>query len=59
MQNISKYSNIQSFGSHVRNGFKNFSINQKLRNLYDFYEDFIGVKEVRKTQEAVLKVWFK
>ncbi|CAG2106755.1 unnamed protein product [Medioppia subpectinata] len=55
MQNIPKPSTIQSFAYHMRNRYQNFSFNQKLKNLYDFYEDFIGVKEVRKTQEAVLK----
>ena len=29
---------------------------RRVKNIFDFYEDFIGVKEVRKTQEEVLQV---
>ena len=52
MSKILKLTNRLSFGNNLRN----FSINERIRKWYDFYEDFIGVKEVRKTQEAVLKV---
>ncbi|XP_054159545.1 mitochondrial potassium channel-like [Oppia nitens] len=47
-------SNIQSLGRHLKPNFS-FSLNQKFKKWFDIYEDFIGVKEVRKTQEAVLK----
>lgn len=45
------------FRNYLKNRLKNSFINNKYKKGIDFYEDFIGLKEVRKTQENVLKVY--
>jgi hypothetical protein len=46
---------LSLFRNYTKNRLKN-SLNNKYKKVIDFYEDFIGLKEVRKTQENVLKV---
>lgn len=51
------YSNSLSiFRHYLRNRLTNSSVNDRIKKVFDFYEDFIGIKEVRKTQESVLNV---
>ena len=36
--------------------FTNLSLNENVKKAIDFYEEALGIKEVKKTQESVLKV---
>jgi len=47
---------LQLFRNFFRNRLTDSSLNERVKNVFDFYEDFIGVKEVRKTQQSVLNV---
>jgi hypothetical protein len=47
---------LSLYRNYLRNRLKNSVINNKYKKVVDFYEEFIGLKEVRKTQENVLKV---
>lgn len=40
----------------VLNRLSSITLNHRVKKVLDFYEDFIGIKEIRKTQEQLLQV---
>lgn len=58
MQSMPSYvPQFHLFRQVIRNKLSKFTLNERVKKVFDVYEDVLGIKEVRKTQESVLKVF--